>query len=103
MGEKRNEFRKYKKEIHPKYVYEKEKDTYIFLSMTHNPPKEKIKDYTPLVHSADPNDSKKAYISNKAEQDKIDNFGARKKGWKFTKEDDKKVKKIIKQNKKGKH
>lgn len=100
--EKRNEFRKHKDEPHPKYVFERKGEIYVYLSMTHKPPKDTVKDYIPLEHSANPKDKRKAYINTKSESDNMGNFGARKKGWFFTDKDSKTVKGIIKQNKKGK-
>lgn len=100
--EKRDEFRKHKNEPHPKYVFERKGENYNYLSMTHKPPKETAKDYVPLNHSANPKDKGKAYINTKSESDNMGNFGARKKGWKFTDSDRKIVKDIVKKNKKGK-
>ena len=100
--EHRDEFRKYKNEPHPKYVYERNGEDFNYLSMTHKPPNGAERDYVKLERSANPNDSRSAYISMKSERDNMRNFGARKKDWSFTKNDKKKVKGIIKKNKKGK-
>lgn len=100
--EQKDEFRSHKNEIHPKYIFERIGMFLGFLSVTHTPPKGKEKDYQVLDKNPDPKDNRPAYISKKTETDNIANFGARKKDMKLSESDRKKVKSILRQNKKGK-
>jgi len=100
--EQKDEFRSHKNEIHPKYIFERIGAFLGFLSVTHKPPKGKEKDYEVLDKNPDSKDERPAYISKKTEKDVLTNFGARKKDMKLSESDRKKVKKILRQNKKGK-
>jgi len=100
--EKKDEFRRSKTEIHPKYVFERIGMLFGFLSVTHKPPKGKESEYQKLDRNPDSKDERAAYISKKAESDNIANFGARQKDMKLSDSDRQKVKAILRKNKKGK-
>ena len=104
--ERKDEFRRHKSEIHPKYIFGRIGAIFDFLSVTHKPPKGKENDYQKLDKNPDPKDKRAAYISKKTESDHIANFGARQKDMKLSDSDKKKVKNILRKyqgkNKKGK-
>mgnify|MGYP006934517768 CR=1 FL=1 len=98
-----DEFRQYKKERHPKYVGLRVKKDFLFLSLTHKPPRGKEKEYIRLKYNPDSCDESKAYISTKVERDTRDNFGARKKNMRLSDSDKKTVQRFFAKNRKGKN
>ena len=99
---KRDEFRtSTKAKGHLSYIFNKQGKNLEFLSMTHNPPKDKKDSFVHLKHSVDPKDGCDAYINTKVDRDHFLNFGSKKKGFFFAEEDKKMVKKIIRKNKKS--
>lgn len=86
----RNEFRDYKPSGHPAYIYEKVGNEFRFLGVTHAPITRGIKNIK-LEKSPDPNDTKTAYIKPQTQQDKINHFDKRHKGWKITDSDKEKI------------
>lgn len=89
----RNEFRKYKKNGHPAYIYEKVGDKFRFLGITHSDVGEGVTKKR-LEVNPNPEDKKPVYMKKTSEIDKVNRFGNVKKGWKLSEKDFEKVKKI---------
>lgn len=104
-GKRLSDFRFFKlkdrndKENHPNYIFKKEGSKLSFLKITHDKKANRSK-YKDLDGNPDPKDNRPAYISKKAETKEERLFSTREKGWKFSRDDQKKVNEIIKQNEK---
>lgn len=97
---RRNEFRtnnSKKAQGHPAYIYRKEGDEYLFIGITHSPITQGIKN---IKLDRNPNrlDEKNSYARPFSLNEKIMFFGPKKKKWKLSRKDKKKMK-IIRKNK----
>ena len=97
---KKDEFRTNKRNGHPSYIYEKRGNRYRYIGITHSPITSGVKNIE-LEQNPNPKDSNKAYMRTKTSVDKEKNFKDKKKGYYFVNEDEKKVKRIIRKNKKS--
>lgn len=79
---------------HPTYVYARVKDEFKYIGITHARITDHIKNI-PLEKNPDPFDKDSAYLRPITSCDKSKHFGKPKVGWKFTQNDNKKVKDII--------
>lgn len=89
---------------HPRYIYKKSGNKYTGLSITHDEKGSNRSKTKPLEKNPNPNDSRPARISKKAEEFLDKDLGPRLKGWRFWSRKDKEiVLKIIEENNKKEH
>lgn len=79
---------------HPQYIYGESGNNYKILGLTTSPITNGVKN-EPLDDNPEPNNHEQAYVRTKPEQENKGVFGERLKGWKFSKKDKEKVRKII--------
>ena len=79
---------------HPQYVYDEQGREYKVLGITSSPKTNGVLNVR-LERNPEPNNSKDAYVRPKPDKENKGAFGERLKGWKFTENDKKKVRKII--------
>ena len=95
---RRNEFRtnnSKKAQGHPAYIYRKEGDEYLFIGITHSPITQGIKN---IKLDKNPNkfDKKTSYARPFPSIDDVSLFGPKKKKWKLSRKDKRKMKRIKK-------
>lgn len=95
MGKKirsRDEFRtnNAKKEKHPAYIFAQIGDDYRFVGITHADITDGIKNI-PLEKNPNPKDSRKAYMRPFSGRQNRGSFGSKKKGWRMSEKDKKKI------------
>lgn len=79
---------------HPQYVFDEEGNKYKVLGITSSAETNGVKNVL-LERNPEPHNSKMAYVRTKPAIEDKGAFGSRLNGWKFTKNDKKKVKKIL--------
>ena len=103
MGKKKSNFRqgfrKNKRIKHPTYVVGEVGNIYKYIGITHSESFNGVKNI-PLKRNPNPSDARKSYIRPCVEEDIPKNFGRRLKGWSFSDEDKKTVKRVIEKSKK---
>ena len=78
---------------HPAYIYQKVGDSYKFIGITHSPITQRVRNIK-LDKNPNPYDTQDSYARPKPGIGKISRFGKKKKGWKLSKTDKKKMRKI---------
>ena len=83
---------------HPVYVFDKKEDTFHYIGITHSPITQGVRNIE-LERNPNPNDERKSYARQKTEitSDKLQTTY---RDWSFTEKDKRKIKSIIKLNKK---
>ena len=96
---RRNEFRinnSRKVRGHPAYIYKKEDNEYYFVGITHSEITDRTKNIR-LDRNPNKNDPRPSYARPYASKDNVSKFGSKKKKWKLSRKDKKKMK-IIRKN-----
>lgn len=92
-----SEFRFNKKRKHPSYVFKNKHDKYHSILITHSQSSPKYKKNIKLTKNPKPNDNTTAYLVPKVYKDNISSYGKKSyKNWKFSRNDNRKVKRIQK-------
>ena len=81
---------------HPTYIYKKVGNKYHFIGITHSEVTHKTKNIK-LEENPNPEDSRDSYLRPFSSEEEIDKFGKKKKGWKISRKDRKKIK-VVKKN-----
>ena len=84
---------------HPTYIYKKVGNKFYYIGLTHSEITQGSKNIK-LEKNPNPFDDKDSYIRPFSSEDEISKFGKKKKGWKLSKLDKKKVKSVKKNHKK---
>lgn len=71
---------------HPTYIYRKINGKYQYIGLTHSKITDNVKNIK-LKVNPNPNDIRNSYIRPYSSEDLIENFGAKKKGWKLSRKD----------------
>lgn len=98
---KRNEFRANNSKDakgHPAYIFQKVGDEYRFIGITHSPITDRVRNIK-LDKNPNPKDQRDSYARPKAKTEKIKRFGKKKKGWKLSKADKRKMREIARKTK----
>ena len=83
---------------HPVYVYDKKEGKYMYIGLTHSAITQGVRNIE-LERNPNPNDERKSYARPKTETTS-EKLQTRYTNWNFTEKDKKKIKGIIKNNKK---
>lgn len=100
--QKRNEFRtcfSKKAKGHPTYIYEKVGERYRYIGITHAQITKGLRNI-PLEKNPNPKDDRQSYMRPKTDEDKVSLFEKKPRSdWKFSKNDRKTAKRIIRRSK----
>lgn len=96
-GKRANEIRTnyVKASGHPTYIFAKKGNDYHYMGLTHAEITDGIANI-PLSKNPNPADRRKSFFRPKTDSDNKNNFGAKHIGWKISRKDKKKAKKIKK-------
>ena len=98
---KRNHFRvnnSKKVRGHPTYIYKKVGNRYHFIGITHSEITHRTKNIK-LDKNPNPEDPRDSYLRPFSSEEEVSKFGVKKRGWKLSKTDKKKIKTIKKNHK----
>lgn len=84
---------------HPTYIYKRVGDKYFFIGITHSEITDGVRNIK-LDKNPNPLDTKESFVRPFSSEEEIDKFGSKKKKWRLSKGDRKKLRKIKKNHKK---